>query len=192
MSCFSIGISAVTHAQLFQKNHITKQVVLGFHTSGSGYAYFDPITSDKLYYRYMQFEPYLGYFFNKNFGFGFISNFTTIRSNIDVNDNLNELGLFSRIYFPFKLTPKVLNRLLFSSEISYRRANYSQLSLKEYSKNTNWSSSIITVIPVSIQFKIWKGFHAELSPEWVWHSTKYSKLMYRIGIEYHFSKKKAD
>lgn len=181
--------AATINAQLIKHEKINKNIIVGFHFSGITYDRKDPITAEKSYVYDIYLEPYISYFFNKNIGIGVIGGYNSIRSNILPNDNYYELGGYIRTYLPYKLNKNKLNNFLFLSEVSYRKLNYTRPSSAEKIKSNSLEYSLLSIIPIGVEMKIWKGIHIELSPEWLIYSKNYDRLTYRLGIVYHFNKK---
>jgi hypothetical protein len=93
----------------------------------------DTLTGEKLFYRDIYIEPYIGYFFNRNFGIGAIGGYEFISSNIagEANQKYFEIGAFSRFYYPFRLNSKKIkgiNSTLFFTEISYKFTTYQKVN----------------------------------------------------------------
>lgn len=184
---------SIFQSQIIVKDTITKKIIFGFHSVGVGINFKDTLTDKKFYYRNIYIEPYVGYFFNRNFGVGVIGGYETINSNIAgiTNKKYYEIGMFSRFYYPFRLNSKkikALNSLLFLTEISYKFTTYQKINSTQYESTNQFNYNLLTIIPFGIQFKIWRGLHFELSSEYWFFSNGYRELRYRLGIDYHINK----
>jgi hypothetical protein len=180
-------------SQIIVKDTITKKVIFGLHSVGAGYNFKDTLTGDKFFYRDIYIEPYIGYFFNRNFGIGTIGGYESISSNIDTiaSKKYFEIGGFTRIYYPFRFNSKKLkgvNSILFLTELSYKFTTYQKINSTQYESTNKLQYTLLTIIPFGLQFKLWKGLYFEISPEYWFFSNNYSEFRYRIGIEYHINK----
>lgn len=188
-----ILISLICQSQIIVKDTITTKMIFGLHSTGAGVNYKDSLTNKKFYYRDIYIEPYIGYFFNRNFGIGIIGGYETINSNIDnvLNKQYFEIGGFSRYYYPFRFNSKKvkgLNSILFLTEISYKFTTYQKINPAQIESSKKMNYTLFSIIPFGFQFRLWKGLYFELSPEY-WHfSNNYNELRYRIGFEYHINK----
>ena len=183
---------SICKSQIIVKDTITKKVIFGLHSVGSGYNFKDTLTGEKIFYRDIYIEPYIGYFFNQNFGIGAIGGYEFINSNIAgvANKKYFEIGAFSRFYYPFRLnskTMKSLNSILFFTEISYKFTTYQKVNSTQFESSNQLNYNLFTVIPFGFQFKLWKDLYFELSPEYWCFSNGYREFRYRIGIEYHIN-----
>ena len=178
-------LSLSANAQVFRKANINEKYIFGLHSSGQGYNFKDPVTKDITKESYVFLEPYLGYFFNKNFGLGPILGYQRFRSTFDEGYDLFEFGGFARYYIPIGLNPDWSVSMLFLSELSYRRANYVQVSSSEVIPSSSFNENIFTFTPIGAQIKIWNGFFGEISTEWIIFPAEYDRFGYRIGLEYH-------
>jgi hypothetical protein len=180
-------------SQIIIKDTITKKIIFGLHSAGSGYNTKDWVTGKKTYFRAIYVEPYIGYFFNRNFGVGIIGGHESIRSNIDsvINQNYFEIGGFARYYYPLRFNSKklkIFNSTLFLSEISYKLTTYQKISSTKFEIANKLDYTLLTIIPFGFQFRLWRGLHFEISPEYWLFSNKYTELRYRIGFEYQINK----
>ena len=175
-------------AQLFTKKVINENLVTGIHSSGEGLKYTNDRTN--VYYDYIKlyFEPYIGYFFHKNIGIGIIGWYNILRTNIpDIEEfEQYELGLFARYYFPIQTHLMMFESTLFFAEFSYRLSDYKMESETTYTSLPRLQQPMLSVIPIGLQFKLWKDLYFEFAPLWIYYSDEYNQLEYRIGFEYHF------
>ncbi len=173
-------------AQILVRNKIEKNIIFGMHTGGEGTQYKDPVSSEEFKHSIVYLEPYLGYFFNRNFGVGTIFGYNRFRSSFSEDYDLFEIGGFARYYIPIGLNPDWPISMLFLSELSYRASNYQQINRSDFNQSEGLNYNILTLTPIGAQIKIWKGFYGEISTEWVFHAPAYDHFSYRIGLEYHF------
>lgn len=183
----------ISQSQIIVKDTISKKIIFGLHSVGTGYNFKDTLTGEKLFYRDIYIEPYIGYFFNRNFGIGSIGGYESISSNIAgaTNKKYYDIGMFSRFYYPFRLNSKKiknLNSILFLTEISYKFTTYQKINPANYESTNRFNYNLLTIIPFGIQFKIWRGLYFEFSSEYWRFSNNYSELRYRIGLDYHINK----
>ncbi len=178
-----------SQAQIAVRDTITKKIIFGLHSAGAGYNFKDSLTNETFFYRDIYVEPYVGYFFKKNFGIGVMGGYEKVSSNIKGVNNQEylEAGAFCRYYYPYKINSRstALTSMLFLSEISYKFTTYQKNNNNEYERFNRFKCRLLTIVPVGVEFKVWKGLYFELSSEYQVFSNGYNELRYRIGVEYH-------
>ena len=173
--------------QVIVRNKIEKNIIFGVHAFSEGFNVKDPATSEVTKENYGYLEPYLGYFFSRNFGVGPILKYHRFRSTFDEDYNHLEVGGFARYYIPIGLNPDLPVTLLFLTEISYRASDFQQINSSDFIQSEGLDYNIFIFTPLGAQIKIWKGLHGELRTDWILHSSGYDEFTLRMGLEYHFS-----
>jgi len=177
-----------SEAQIFVNEKYSSRFICGLHSSGSGYNAVDPVTNEEFTYSNVFLEPYVGYFFNRNFGVGLIAGYDFVRGNQAPHRDLFDIGIFGRYYYPVKLNREVLDRILFLSEASYRRSTYELSSDEVYFESDGFRYDYISLVPFGAEIRLFKELYFELSTEWLIYSENYNRFGYRIGFEYHLRK----
>lgn len=189
-SCFILLLFTLgafdASAQLIVRNKSEKNLIIGMHAISEGFNAKDPASGDVTRESTTYFEPYAGYFFNRNFGFGPIMRYNRFRSSFAEDYDNFEAGGFARYYVPIGLNPDKSVSLLLIVELSCRVANYRQLNSLEMVQLDGFDHVMYTVTPIGGQIQIWKGLYGELSTDWVIHTSSYQQFNLRLGVEYHF------
>jgi len=156
---FFFFIGEKISGQAIQYNQIQKNIIFGLHSAGEGTNMKDPATGEITKHSYLYIEPYLGYFFNRNFGVGPIMGYHRFRSTFSEDYELLEVGGFARYYIPVGLNPDWPVSMLFLTEFSYRASNYQQSSRSDFNQSKGLDYNIFTLTPIGAQIKIWKGLY---------------------------------
>ena len=183
---FFLFISLNSTSQVFQKHKMKEVANFGFYAAANtmtihnGYKDF-----------WMQIEPYFG-FIKWNINIAAIGEYTFFRNNVDKQNNydLYGFGTFLRYYYPFRINTckKDTRYFVFLSEFSARITNYAYLN-----RNFNFDSANklkyyhLVLVPIGMQFNIWKGLYGDIATEWNFYSKGYNIFIYRLGFEYKFS-----
>jgi len=180
-----IGICFRSEGQIIANEKYASRFIFGLHSSGAGFNAVHPDTGEEFTYSNVFLEPYVGYFFNKNFGIGLIAGYDFVRGNQEPHRDLFDIGIFGRYYYPVKLNREVLDRILFLSEASYRRSTYELSSDEVYFESDGFRYDYISLVPFGAEIRLFKELYFELSTEWLIYSENYNRFGYRIGFEYH-------
>jgi len=195
-SCFTLLLFTLgafdASAQLIVHNKLEKNVIVGMHAISEGFNAKDPVSGDVTRESTTYFEPYAGYFFNRNFGFGPVMRYNRFRSSVAEDYDHFEAGGFARYFVPIGLNPDKGISLLLLAEVSCRVANYRQLSSLDIVHLDGFDHVMYTVTPIGAQIEIWKGLYGELSTDWVIHTSSYQQFNLRLGVEYHFGNQKLE
>jgi len=183
-----IGICFRSEGQIIANEKYASRFIFGLHSSGTGFNAVHPDTGEEFTYSNVFLEPYVGYFFNENFGIGLIAGYDFVRGNQEPHRDLFDIGIFGRYYYPVKLNREVLDRILFLSEASYRRSTYELSSDEVYFESDGFRYDYISLVPFGAEIRLFKELYFELSTEWLIYSENYNRFGYRIGFEYHLRK----
>lgn len=200
ISVILITFSSYAESQVLIKREKNFAFEIGYNTDGLIMDYKDPVTFDKAYFIMLGIRPYLGYFPIQNFGFGFSSYYSFVKSNFVSMPPLYAVGLFAKYYFPYNLNKPFFRRMDFFSEINYNRTNYlfSENQPVYQSDFSDVSGPIVYKrlsqnninIIVGLNFKIYKNFYWENSLKYGIFCKGNSHFGGRTGITYYFIKSK--
>ncbi len=178
--------SNLTYGQFFIKHEETPKFIFGFHSNGQ----IENNHYNNTYLYLIDTELHISFYPIKNLGFGLMFDYMYTKCNYAYYPSFYSYGFFIRYYSSLKINKTLLDRLRFFVEIDINIANYKIEKKHEYPTVYDKANQIIINIPVGFQFKIWKGLYYETSIEYLIFLNGINLFAPRIGLEYHFNKKK--
>ncbi len=178
-----------TKSNLYFNYEPVKQFIIGFETAGTITSNRDTITWKMNRSSLIRWEPHISYYPFINLGIGITGKIEHYQSNYlpDI-PTLLEIGVMTRIFIPFKINRKYLDRISFSSELSFTKSNYYYFdkSLKTIPV-VNMNQNVIR-IPLIVDYKVFYGLNLRVSYRYLNFINQYDRFEFSFGLEYHFIK----
>lgn len=183
------------NAQFLTKKIETHKLEIGLSTDGS-FEFFEDNNYDEFYFFDYIVTPTISYFPTQNIGVGAIFNFSIAGSNFTEIPFQKSIGMFSRLYLPWKINNRHFKKLDFFIEFNFSLANY------YFPKNM--SVSILTTdpdklglppvfssmnqkninIPIGIKYQLTHRLYSELSYQYYYNFHEKGWFYPRIGFNY--------